>query len=320
MSRCDVVVVGAGLAGLSAARDLAQGGADVVVLEARNRPGGRVEQTQLADGRLVQLGGEVVGPFHEAYGRLVAGARADARAVVSLSCPGEDTSVLTDWPRGRRRLRMDERRRPRQLRRARRRPSASWPPRVDPDDPWSHPDADRLDRISVGQWLREQGATPGAVRARDLAMLSLAAESVERTSLLSDLRKEAAAGANGFYDYEVWECLRVAEGSATVPLRMAEELGHRVRYATPVASVRVAASRVPSRDHDHRRALRLRRRGLARSRWARCGASRSRACRASASRRSTASATRSPRRSSSPTRAPGGRSRARTARCTSRPA
>ena len=60
--KSDVVVVGAGLAGLSAARDLMHGGTDVVVLEARNRPGGRVEQTTLADGRLVQLGGEVIGP------------------------------------------------------------------------------------------------------------------------------------------------------------------------------------------------------------------------------------------------------------------
>jgi monoamine oxidase len=38
----------------------------------------------------------------------------------------------------------------------------------------------------------------------------------------------------------VWECLRVAEGSATVALRMAEELGHRVRYGTPVTRVRVS--------------------------------------------------------------------------------
>ena len=69
--RHDAVVVGAGLAGLSAARDLAAGGADVVVLEARARAGGRVEQTTLADGRLVQLGGEVVAPHQRAYYGLV---------------------------------------------------------------------------------------------------------------------------------------------------------------------------------------------------------------------------------------------------------
>jgi predicted NAD/FAD-binding protein len=72
-------------------------------------------------------------------------------------------------------------------------------------------------------------------------MLALSAESVERTSLLSDLRKEAAAGADGFYSYDVWECRRVAEGSATVALKMAEELGHRIRYGTPAKHVKIAS-------------------------------------------------------------------------------
>jgi monoamine oxidase len=67
----DVLVLGAGLAGLAAARDLAAGGADVVVLEARERPGGRVEQLRVDGGRPVQLGGEVVGPFQTAYLGLV---------------------------------------------------------------------------------------------------------------------------------------------------------------------------------------------------------------------------------------------------------
>jgi monoamine oxidase len=239
MSRHDVVVLGAGLAGLSAARDLARAGVDVVVLEARDRAGGRVEQTTLADGRLVQLGGEVVGPFHTAYGGLAA--ELGLTLVPAFpSLPGADTAVLSSgrvvvgdhfpWMSEADRASYD-------VAEAAFRDLAAT---VDPVNPWAHADADRLDRISVGRWLREAGATPGAVRARDLAMLALAAESVERTSLLSDLRKEAAAGAHGFYDYDVWECLRVAEGSATVALRMAAELGHRVRYGAPVARVRVS--------------------------------------------------------------------------------
>ena len=240
MSRHDVVVLGAGLAGLSAARDLARAGVDVVVLEARNRAGGRVEQTELADGRLVQLGGEVVGPFHEAY-RGLAGELGLTLVPAFPSLPGVDTSVLTTgrvdgdhfaWLGDADRASYD----------AADAAFGALAATVDPDDPWSHPDAERLDRMSVGTWLREAGATPQAVRARDMAMLSLAAESVERTSLLSDLRKEAAAGAQGFYDYEVWECERVAEGSATVALRMAGELGHRVRYGAPVTRVQVARS------------------------------------------------------------------------------
>jgi monoamine oxidase len=235
--RYDVVVLGAGLAGLSAARDLAAGGADVVVLEARNRPGGRVEQTTLADGRLVQLGGEVVGPHQTAYYGLVE--ELGLTLVPAFpDLPGEETWVLAGatsvgpWmseAESGEYARLD-------------REFAELAASVDPDDPWSHPEAERLDRLSVGDWLRERGAPPNVVRSRDLSMLALSAESVERTSLLSDLRKEAAAGAPGFYSYDVWECERVAEGSATVALRMAEGLGHRIRYATPVTHVKVAAS------------------------------------------------------------------------------
>jgi monoamine oxidase len=236
--RYDAVVVGAGLAGLSAARDLMNAGTDVLVVEARNRAGGRVEQTTLPDGRIVQLGGEVVGPFHEAYVGLVE--ELGLTIVPSFpQLPGEDTWVLADgrfvgdgfpWMSDADRASFaalsDE--------------FGALARSVDPDDPWSHPDAARLDSFSVADWLRDRGAAPNVVRARDLAMLALSAESVERTSLLAELRKEAAAGGNGFYDYEIWECNRVAEGSATVALRMAEELGHRVRYAAPVTRIRVS--------------------------------------------------------------------------------
>jgi monoamine oxidase len=65
-------VLGAGLAGLVAARDLVRAGTDVVVLEARGRVGGRVEQEWLPDGRPVQLGGELTAEWQFAYTKLVA--------------------------------------------------------------------------------------------------------------------------------------------------------------------------------------------------------------------------------------------------------
>jgi monoamine oxidase len=66
------IVVGAGFAGLAAARMLAEGGVDVVVLEARNRVGGRVHSHALADGSVVELGAEFVLPGDETVRRLAA--------------------------------------------------------------------------------------------------------------------------------------------------------------------------------------------------------------------------------------------------------
>src|SRR6185437_8656708 len=91
----DVIVVGAGLAGLAAARDLHRAGADVCVLEARDRPGGRVEQAEIADGRVVQLGGELVGDFHTAYLGLVAELGLTTRPSY-VAEPGETTVDLVD--------------------------------------------------------------------------------------------------------------------------------------------------------------------------------------------------------------------------------
>ncbi|MBM3666244.1 MAG: FAD-dependent oxidoreductase [Actinobacteria bacterium] len=241
ISKHGVVVIGAGLAGLSCARDLVAGGADVIVLEARDRPGGRVVQTQLEDGRLVQLGGELTGSFQTAYRGLVEELGLTLEPAFP-SVPGEDTYVLAEgrfvgdgfpWMTDEDRASYDR------AEKAFRELADT----VDPDDPWAHPEAERLDRLSVGAWMRDAGATPNAVRARELASLALSCESVERTSLLSDLRKEATAGGEGFYDYERWERDRVAEGSGTVPLRLAEEVGAaRLRYATAVERISVGSS------------------------------------------------------------------------------
>ncbi len=239
MTRTDVVVVGAGLAGLSAARDLEAGGAAVTVVEARARVGGRVEQVELPDGRRVQLGGEVVGNAHTAYLGLVA--ELGLTLVPSyVAEPGEITRQVPEsvdvgtWP--------------------------SWftdvdiaayeavestlektVMSIDATDPFSHPDLHRLDHLSFGDFLRESGATPAVLRAFDLVHLSLSDGSIERQSTFAYARKQAVGGGTAAYDVAEWENQRVAEGSATVALAMAAGLSD-VRLATPVSRIDVTSS------------------------------------------------------------------------------
>lgn len=235
----DAVVVGAGLAGLSAARDLAAGGADVLVLEARTRVGGRVEQVTLDDGRLVQLGGEVIGNAHTAYQQLVV--ELGLTLVPSyVAEPGELTYVLHEgifvgdtptWFSDIDHASMA------QVGEQFGRLAAT----VDPDDPWGHPDAVALDSMSVMGWLASIGATRNVRRLLELGQLALSSGSFERASLLGLLRKCAITPSKGLYTYEEWENMRVAEGSATVALRMADELGDRIRLGSPVRSMKVSA-------------------------------------------------------------------------------
>lgn len=235
----DVVVVGAGLAGLSCARDLANAGTDVVVLEARERPGGRVDQLTAPDGRVIQLGGEVIAEFHTSYLELVQELGLTVTSAFP-SFPGELTWGLVDathvgdtapW------LSSSEL----AAWRAAEQQFCALARTVDPDDPWSHPDAERLDGVSIGEFLRDNSVPAEGIRMSEVMHLGLAADSVWRTSLLSELRKAAVAGATGFYDEDVWETHGVAEGSATVARRMAEELSGRIRYETPVAAISVAS-------------------------------------------------------------------------------
>jgi monoamine oxidase len=60
--RADVIVVGAGFAGLTAARELVKAGKSVIVVEARDRVGGRVWNHELEGGEQSERGGTFVGP------------------------------------------------------------------------------------------------------------------------------------------------------------------------------------------------------------------------------------------------------------------
>ena len=236
----DVVVLGAGLAGLAAARDLDRAGADVLVLEARDRVGGRVEQVSVGDGRPVQLGGELVGAAHTSYLGLVEELGLSLTSTYTAA-EGATTYDLVDgvlrsedgFPFATAEQHADYERVERLF--------GELLATVDPDDPWSHPDAPRLDDASVASWLRSVGALPSTLRAVEAGALALAAGSSERTSLLSELRKAAAVGDTGFYSYSLWESFQVAEGSAEVALRMGEELEGGIRFGSEVVSIDAAA-------------------------------------------------------------------------------
>ena len=211
----------------------------MLVLEARDRVGGRVEQVSVDGARPVQLGGEMIGQAHTAYLGLVEelGLTLDS---TYTSVAGATTYDLTDgvrrseegFPFDTAEQRADYERVERLF--------GELVATVDPDDPWSHPDAARLDGMSWAGWLRSVDALPSTLRAVEAGALALAAGSSERTSLLSELRKAAAVGDEGFYSYDLWECFQVAEGSAEVALRMGAELGERVRYGAVATAISVS--------------------------------------------------------------------------------
>jgi monoamine oxidase len=92
----DVLVVGAGLAGLVAARDVAAAGASVVVLEARERVGGRTLNEDIGEGQVVEVGGQWTGPTQRRIAALAA-----SLGVETFPTYGEGDNLI-QW-RGRRR-------------------------------------------------------------------------------------------------------------------------------------------------------------------------------------------------------------------------
>jgi monoamine oxidase len=230
-----VVVVGAGFAGLSAARELDRRGHDVLVLEGRDRVGGRAFTTTVA-GVPVDLGATFVGPTQDAVTRLAAELGCKT---VSTHSQGKN---LIHW-RGRVRsyrstipklsileLLDVSRIQWRFERLSRQVPLA---------DPWTSPIASRLDSTTLEGWLRSVHAS---VATRDLmAVMSRVTWGCEpdQVSMLHAVRYVKAAGGIGpMLDVEGGaQQDRFPEGTQQIAARMAEDLKERVRLGTPVRRI-----------------------------------------------------------------------------------
>ncbi len=215
----DVVVIGAGLSGLTAAHRLAAAGADVAVLEAAERVGGRV-WTRTAGGRPWEAGGEAVDATNAHLRALAAevGARI-VPAAVGWGDHGPTPSAM--WVAGRSQFASPP----------------GYQALLDEIDRLGREPASEADQISVAGWLRAHGATPFELALAE-AMISVAASTMplERMSLQALATKDAARGGVRS-DSE----FRFADGAGGFAGRIAAGLGARVALGSEVIAVRQSA-------------------------------------------------------------------------------
>ncbi|WP_020098121.1 flavin monoamine oxidase family protein [Microbacterium sp. 11MF] len=232
----DVVIVGAGAAGLTAANELRKAGLSVAVLEARERVGGRL-WTDVIDGAMLELGGQWVSPDQDALIDTVAELGLDT---FSRYREGDSVYVGPDGTVSRFTGEMfpvspeTERTIDEITRRL-----DAMVAEIDPDRPFAHPKAAEWDTITWDAWLRQQTDDDEAVRnlafATGSAMLT---KPTHAFSLLQSLLMAASAGSySHLVDADFILDKRVVGGLQQVPVLLAERLGDDVFLNRPVRTI-----------------------------------------------------------------------------------
>ncbi len=250
--RADVVVVGAGLAGLTAARALAAAGLDVAVVEARDRVGGRTVNHDLGDGQVVEAGGQFVGPTQNRVLAL-------ATALGIATYPTHDRGARVYVHNGRaRRFTGDVMPDPAAL------PGLALTIlRVDRlsrqvplDAPWRARHARRWDAVPFASWIRRTGAGRGALDLVDVFLASGFGAPATEASLLYALWYIAGMGdertpgtiTRGIATTGGAQEARFVGGSQSLSTTMARALGDRVTLGAPVRAIEQDASTVTVRS------------------------------------------------------------------------
>src|SRR4051794_25446386 len=259
--RCDVAIVGAGFAGLTAARELRRAGKSVLVLEARDRIGGRALNKEIGGGEISERGATFVGPTQDHILGL-----AEELGVRKFPTFDDGDNVYVD-SNGDRSTYSDKG------------PTGSAPPdplilpdlgrtvarldrmstEVPVDAPWDAPSAAEWDQQTFASWLLDNSDRP---EFRELvavgATRSIFGSEPPDLSLLFVLFYIAASGnednpgtfERNFNTRDGAQMWRLAGGSQRLCLKMARELGDRVVLQAPVRSIAQDGGRVTVRTRE----------------------------------------------------------------------
>jgi monoamine oxidase len=238
----DVIVVGAGLSGLVAARDVLVAGYEPLVVEADRRVGGRI-LTEDVGGVPLELGAQWIGDTHYRMEALA------AELGVGIYPQFEEGETSYEFAGEVLRERAFHAKYDGELGGVERvlRTLDQMAETVPAGAPWLAPDADAWDRVTVGQWYDSQGLSPVARTLLEICTVGILAVPTVEVSLLcllfnvavcgvtADLLAESEGGA---------QTKRLFGGTSQIPLRLAAALGDRVVLESPVLTIDYTDDRV----------------------------------------------------------------------------
>jgi monoamine oxidase len=238
----DVIIVGAGLSGLIAARDVLTAGREPLILEADQRVGGRI-LTEDVEGVPLELGAQWIGDTHHRMEALA------AELGVGIYPQFEDGETSYEFAGEVLREQAFRARYADELSGVERvlRKLDQMAETVPVGTPWLAPEADAWDRVTVGQWYDSQGLSPMARTLLEICTVGILAVPTVEVSLLclllnvtvcgvtADLLAESEGGA---------QTRRFVGGTSQIPLRLVAALGDRVVLGSPVLTIDYTGDRV----------------------------------------------------------------------------